>query len=739
MTRDLEPGSAFAGRYAVVRLVGRGGMGSVYAVRDTEIDEHVALKVLSAERTEARGIARFRREVRLARRITHPNVVRTHDLGTADGLWYLTMELVSGDPLGLWARRAGTLTAAQVAGIGAQIAAGLAAAHAVGVVHRDLKPSNVLIDERGRAVLTDFGIARSLDGADGRLTRGPIGTPAYMAPEQAAAARQADARSDLYALGVVLFELITGLLPGAATPDGDALDADPRQYTEVPDPLAALVEQLLQPAPAARPSSATEVARALGALSDGPRTRTDPGVARSLGTASLVVAPLTFHGPPDRAWLADALREDLTDAATRVPSTKVFAPAATARFGADADPLDMARQLGAGLVLAGTLRQAGVELRLDARLIDAHSGEQRWSQRFQSAADEPFALQDTLTGRVLEALRVQLVVHSTASEVSPEAWDLYQQARALQRTAGYRAEGVAELAEQSFALAPDFGVAIGLAALARVRMLWGTPGRREVLQEAAIEAVARARRDAPRQPETLLASGMLALQQGRVGEAAAEAARALEIAPSYAAAATFLGGLECEADRTHEGRARLERAVQLNPAMTAAWLELARQHAMDRAWERSAACLASARSEDLPVIVAGARLGMWMGDPERVRSAQRSVPAADHTPGQLTALWFQTALGDADPEDLHWRAIGAIDMGSGDRYATLMEQLMAEVLCLTGRPDLGLEHVLRASAGILLDLGWLDRCPALEAVRDEPAFEGARRRVRVRVEDAWPR
>src|SRR5438067_689882 len=203
-----------AGRYKIVRWLGGGGMGRVYEARDTELDERVALKVLKAGLSDD-AIERFRREVRLTRRIQHRNVARMFDIGDHGGDKFLTMELIDGDSL---KRELGKpMPWQRLQALAMQICAGLTAAHTAGVIHRDLKPDNVLV-ERGtdRVAITDFGIARSIDDASVTNVGSVIGTPRYMAPEQLAGAA-VDERTDLFALGVMLFELASGIRPW----DGD--------------------------------------------------------------------------------------------------------------------------------------------------------------------------------------------------------------------------------------------------------------------------------------------------------------------------------------------------------------------------------------------------------------------------------------------------------------------------------------------------------------------------------------
>ncbi len=266
-------GSTVGGRYEVLALLGTGGMGAVFRARDTELEETVALKVLRRDLVEVPGVVeRFRREVKLARRVTHRNVARMFDIGEHNGEKFLTMELVEGEALSERIRRE-VLPLGEAVHISLSIAEGLAAAHAAGVVHRDLKPENVLIARDGRVVITDFGIARAHGGAGDALhTIGSaVGTPAYMAPEQIEPDQDVDARADIYAFGAVMFELFTGrrAWPGEAAiavaaarllqPPPDPLGVRP----DLPPAYAQIIMRCLARRPSERFPSAEAVALAL--------------------------------------------------------------------------------------------------------------------------------------------------------------------------------------------------------------------------------------------------------------------------------------------------------------------------------------------------------------------------------------------------------------------------------------------------------------------------------------------
>jgi len=218
-TGELARGTLFAGRYEVIEELGTGGMGKVYRVFDNRIKEEVALKLLRPEiASRQRTVERFRNEIRLARKIVHKNVCRMFDMGEERGTQFITMEYVAGEDLKSFIRRVGRLPVGKAVIIGRQIAAGLAEAHKIGVVHRDLKPGNIMIDKDGDARIMDFGIARSLAGGGTTAEGEVIGTPEYMSPEQVEG-KETDQRTDIYALGAILFEMVTGRVPfEGATP-----------------------------------------------------------------------------------------------------------------------------------------------------------------------------------------------------------------------------------------------------------------------------------------------------------------------------------------------------------------------------------------------------------------------------------------------------------------------------------------------------------------------------------------
>src|ERR1700690_1691570 len=404
-TPSLDPAHVIAGRYEVLGMLGVGGMGAVYKVRDRELDEVVALKMLKRDIADSPGIVdRFRREVKLARRVTHPNVARTFDLGERAGERFLTMELIEGESLAAMIAREGQLPLAQVVEIVGAICAGLTAAHAAGVVHRDLKPDNVLIASSGRVVITDFGIARAQEAGAASRTAIPVGTPAYMAPEQVESAADIDGRADIYALGAMIFELLTGHLPFEA----DSIFAmaamrltrpppDPRVYRpDLPESVALLVQKCMAREPRDRPESAREIAArfanlTLPASEALMRTGESRAVVETSDGSQRTVAVLPFRnaGPPEDDYLVDGLTDDLIDTLSMMPGLRVRPRGVVMQLkGTSGDPRQLGRELNVQVVVDGTVRPAADSIRVSARVLSVEDGFQLWAKRFDGTRAE---------------------------------------------------------------------------------------------------------------------------------------------------------------------------------------------------------------------------------------------------------------------------------------------------------------------------------------------------------------
>jgi len=759
-SQEATPETLFAGRYALMRTLGQGGMGTVYQARDRLVGDVVALKTLEfGKYANPDARERFIREVRLARRITHPHVARMHDLGTHEGQAFLTMEYVEGEDLRALLARERPLPAPRAAHIALAVCEGLAAAHSAGVVHRDLKPANVLVEAGGRVVLTDFGIARAVTGEVSSETQGVVGTPLYMAPEQVAG-EPVDTRADLYAVGLLLFEMLTGQVPFTGdSPWAIAMarlrqpPPDLRLDTSVPSPLAEVVHRCLARAPEQRLASAREVASALRdwlVSVGGPRPWTEtqpPPMVPSTSTLTLkqhvALLPLRFQGSRDFEYLGDSLTEALIDQLSRVRGLRVPGSGVTARFRDERDPRTVGRELGVELVVDGTVQCTGTAARVFVRLLEAQSGTQLWSGRFEYGSTDAFELQDRLVPRIAEELREEFVLAAWLARVPPEALKLYRQAAPRVHEA-HRHPGTnnsLELLEECLALAPDFLPAVSLHAVCSLRV-WFMAARDGERDWASVarDSVERAVRLAPELPSTYLARAMLAAQQNDWRSAVMALRTALDIAPTHAPALQYLGNIQCEAGRADEGLVRLRLAYEISSAMVVSLFEFARCSALrgrmdDYRW-------AMERLEGVPYLRIAAvflrsRVAAWTGDTEDLRRCRAAIVEDPDFRARMTILYAGVALGDLDALGMMEEVETWLAQTSSPRFVSLLCQFATEMLGLTGHAERALGYFQRSVDTSLIDLEWIDRCPALQSLRALPGFAEGRLKVRTRIDALW--
>lgn len=760
--RMTPGGVTIAGRYEVLGLIGSGGMGRVYRVRDHELDEIVALKVLHRDLLGSEGmVSRFRQEVKLARRVTHRNVARTFDIGEHEGERFLTMELVDGEPLDGMIARLGGLGQKAAIGIAKQICAGMAAAHAAGIIHRDLKPENVLIARDGRVVITDFGIARThlaglggnAEGAAGRTSGQAVGTPAYMAPEQVEARADIDARADIYAFGALLYEALTGdrAWPGES-PYAVAMarilqpPPDPRERrADLPAPLASLVVRCLARHREARFASAELLGLALEALEQPAGLASKTAVTMDLPAVPTLprreksVAVLTFRniGPPEDAYLAEGLSEDLLDALSTVKGLRVRARG----MGAiSTDLVEEGRKLGVDVVVDGSVRRAGELLRVSARLVGAQDGFQIWASRFERHVSAALALNDDVARAIATALSTDADLPSRAAFTDTVALDLYLRGRhELSRFwMGDQPRALAFLKE-ALERAPDDPTILSAYATTHMRTAFL---RAEPL--GGLEAlVARALERAPLQGEPWCALSMLRWNAYDDPAGATRAAkRALVNAPSLAEANDQAGRLLLEGGQVEEAKALLERALWLDESMPWARIDLMRIAAYEGDWERANE-LASAR-QDLGWIaqirVSLHRFALWRGQLGELPQTGQTH-GVDKRTTDVLALMREVMRTGALPSFALPLLRSTIDgLPPRARGRILLSQMSAELHAFAGVHDGARAYTELAVAAGLLDRLWIDRQPLLEPYRKESWFVAARELVVARSElivSAW--
>ncbi len=729
-TTLAPPASVLADRYEILGLLGMGGMGRVYRAHDRTLDEIVALKMLRAELLDTPGVReRFRQEVKLARRVTSPHVVRTFDLGQHGSDHFLTMEYIDGRSLAQ-IMDDGPLAIDEAARIAREVAAGMAAAHAVGVLHRDLKPDNVLIARSGRIVITDFGIAIASTSPTATAERF-AGTPAYMAPEQVERGASIGPQADVYAFGAIMFEMLTGERPFAgADPIQVALarlrepPPDPRTRRAVPDALAELVMCCMARDPSERFGDGAALAAALARDYTGPARAHAGGIHHVVpARSSRSVAILPLRASDDLAELADGLGEEIVDALSQTRALRVR-PLASVRKGAaaDADPRELGRTLGVDVVVDGSVRRRGDQVRIAARAIGIADGFLLWASHFDARPDGLLAASDEVVRAIASALTVEVDVPARAA-VDPRASELYLSAKARLRANWLDAshDRIVTDLERAHALAPDDAAIIATLATAYARTAFYSGDDAQIAK--ARDLSRRAVAAAPTLGDAWFARGVALLYSGDVAEAAASLVRALVRAPGFAMAQAMLGAIVLEAGRLDLALPHLEAAESLDP-LGLAHIDLPRAYVYADRWDdamreyeraREQARFAGRMFDEVSI----ARFKMWRGEVVEFEAA----PAASAPPHVVAYAQIAGNIHRARRFERDERAkMADLVLTASPRMQATRAQFMAEFLLFADDPDEALGWIERSVDSGLQDHLWLERCPLLAPLRDRPRF-----------------
>jgi len=538
---------ALQGRYRIERELGRGGMAIVYLARDLRYDRIVAVKVMRPEILISVGSERFLREIHIAARLSHPHILPLFDSGDADGILYYVMPYVEGESLRSRLTREEKLPIEDAVRIGLEIASGLAHAHAQGVVHRDVKPENILLTG-STSVLTDFGIAQAVDSSGGRLTGTGllIGSPAYMSPEQATG--RVDQRSDVYALGCVLYEMLGGAPPFAgpttiallASHTNKAVTPLREVRGTVPLHLESVVLRALAKDPADRFGSAGDLSIALGRVVSGTGfVAAAPGADSRPSQRSLAILPFEDLSPArDQEYFCDGVAEELRSTLSKVEGLQVASRrASNAVQGKGLDLRALGRELGVTHLLEGTVRSAGDRLRVSVTLTGTSDGFQLWSERYDRKMDDVFEIQDDIARRVTAALRIHLTSQRSARRgtTNLEAYRAYLRGRHHwnRRTERSLRQSVTHMHE-AIAMDPSYAEArAGLADALVTLGIYGAAAPIEVMSEA-FEAARTALENNPSLAEALVVRGAVQALRDWSWEAAEKDFRdAIRLDPRY--------------------------------------------------------------------------------------------------------------------------------------------------------------------------------------------------------------
>jgi eukaryotic-like serine/threonine-protein kinase len=719
--------SAFGGRYLIERELGRGGMASVFLAHDPKHGRAVAVKVLRPELAASIGPERFLREIQLAARLTHPHILPLHDSGEAGGLLYYVMPYIEGESLRDRLRREHHLDLDQALALGREVADALDYAHRHGVVHRDIKPENILIAgdparDRGaaggwQAVVADFGIARAVIAGAEFLTEAgmAVGTPMYMSPEQAEGDPDLDGRSDIYSLGCVLFEALTGDPPFQGRTAQAILV---RRLTEGPPALCTVnpeipagVEAAVARALAREPADRFDTAAGLSsALADAARRGGAPEAAalvsgpQPVAEASVAVLPfLNLSSDPENEYFSDGMTDEIINALAQIPGLRV--PARTSCFmfkGRNVDARQVGERLKVRTLLEGSLRKAGDRIRLTVQLINASDGYHLWSHTYERTLADVFALQDELTRAIVSELTSRVVGTASdplvraASEV-PEAYTLYLQGcyfRNKQTPEGFQA--AVDYFRRATECDPKY--AMGYAQMAYCQAMvafdsFGAMPPREVMPYAKA-AVSRALELDPQLPEAHGSRAVIATlydwdwtlaeneferalslgakasgfhlwhalflsAMGRFDESLQVVTSALSLDPIHLGLHLTFGRAHLHARRYQEALAKFRATLEMEPSYMQTHWEIGRVHYLMEEYSESAAVLEDgmrlAGRSPLLLMYAGAAYAR-LGKRDLARDIASEIRAIS-TQRHLSPLYEANVLGALGDLDEYFRLI----------------------------------------------------------------------------------
>ena len=568
--------AALAGRYAIERELAQGGMATVYLADDLKHGRKVAVKVLRPELAAALGPDRFTREIAIAARLNHPHILALYDSGEAAGRLFYVMPYIEGESLRQKLTREKQLTFEDALSITRQVASALDYAHAQQLIHRDIKPENILLHQ-GEAMVADFGLALAASATTvERLTTSglALGTPHYMSPEQAAGEPNLDARSDVYSLGCVLYELLTGEPPHTGVTVQAVIAkrfAEPAPAVRilrpgVPPSVEEAVLKALARVPADRFASCVEFVKAFDR----------PAQSRPKAPSVAVLPFLNLSPDPANDFFADGITEDVIAQLSKIRSMKVISRTSAMRFKNREQSLqEIGATLGVATLLEGSVRRAGDRVRIVAQLIDADADRHLWAETYDRQLNDIFAIQTDVALHIAAALEAELLPQERARidrepTANLEAYQLYLQGRYCygRYTSGHIEKGI-EYFRQAIAADPGYALAYVGLALAYAEITAGQGGgglEPHLAYQEAMEAVTAALR---LDNELGEAHSVLALltfvHDFDWVRAEAEFKMALELSPGSADIYDHYGWFCGAVERYDEALELVKRAQELDP------------------------------------------------------------------------------------------------------------------------------------------------------------------------------
>jgi len=744
------------GPYEVITLLGEGGMGEVYRGRDPRLGRDIAIKILAKDSWhDKEAKARFEREARAVASLSHPNVIAVHDVGEADGTFFVVTELLEGKTL-----RDRILESSvpwrKAVEIGAEIAEGLAAAHARSIVHRDLKPENVFLTDDGRVKILDFGLAQTdplLASRDETVIPTTkwfqthpgtvVGTLGYMAPEQLRG-ESVDGTADIFSLGCILFEMVTAKRPfqrpsGAATIAAILNEDIPHDdlRSVVPFDVQRIIEGCLEKNPAVRFQSSRDLALTLRAISSSSSFLDSDLIAsiakpkrKSKAIDSIAVLPfVNATNDANADYLSDGVTEGIINKLSQLPKLKVMARSTAFRYkGRDVDAQTVGRELRVRAVLSGRLQHVGDHLIVSVELVDSLDGSQLWGETYNRAMSDLFKLQDEISAEIADALRLRLTgaekkkLTKRHTENS-EAYQLYLKGRYQwnKRTEESLKRGI-QLFREAIDNDPSFASAHAGLADSFVTLATNIPlPPHEVMPKAKAAAMKAIELD------DTLAEAWASLAAVKMwfdwdwAEAERAYKRAIELNPNYATAHDGYSMLLCERGRFDEAITQITKAGDLDPLSLIITVHSGWPHYFARDYDTAIHRFRKALDLDENFVPAEGWLGMALGQQQRYTEAidtfQRALEV-DRIPILLAMLGHTHAIAGhrAQAEEV----LTTLEYESKSRYISPYD--LAVIHAGLGDRDAALHELQRAYEDRSAWMVFLNVDPRLDRLREEGAF-----------------